>query len=98
MEIKENEVYSVEEASKYLKVSESTMIRMIKQSLIGAAKIGKQYRIMGKEILRVISPQLEDQVGYIYNQGRRWIHDEPLLKNKNPLTQAQKVEVSGNEG
>lgn len=93
MEIKENEVYSVEEASKYLKVSESTMIRMIKQSLIGAAKIGKQYRIMGKEILRVISPQLEDQVGYIYNQGRRWIHDEPLLKKKTSAKKTKKVEV-----
>lgn len=88
MEIKENEVYSVEEASKYLKVSESTMIRMIKQSLIGAAKIGKQYRIMGKEILRVISPKLEDEVGFIYNQGRRWIHDEPLLKKKTPAKQS----------
>ncbi len=75
MEIKENEVYSVEEASQYLKISESTMIRMIKKSLIGAAKIGKQYRILGKELLRVISPQLEDQVGKIYNKGRRWVHE-----------------------
>jgi excisionase family DNA binding protein len=75
MEINENEVYSIEEASRYLKISESTTIRMIKKSLISAAKIGKQYRILGKELLRLISPKLEDQVGKIYNKGRNWIHE-----------------------
>jgi len=56
MEIKENEVYTHEETQVILKVSSSTVTRMIKKRLIRAAKVGKQYRIMGKELLRVLSP------------------------------------------
>lgn len=86
MQINENEVYTPEEAKKILKVSSSTMSRLIKHGLIGAAKVGKQYRIMGKEILRMLSPQLEDQVGKLYNKGRRWIHegidDDPKNLNR----------------
>ncbi|OGW84511.1 MAG: hypothetical protein A3C35_02440 [Omnitrophica bacterium RIFCSPHIGHO2_02_FULL_46_11] len=44
---------------------------MIKKELIRAAKVGKQYRILGKEILRVISPVLEDKVGKTYGKVRR---------------------------
>ena len=75
MEINENEVYSTAEARRYLKVSNSTMMRLIKHGLIGTAKIGKQYRIMGKELLRLVSPRLEDRVGKIYNRARRWVHE-----------------------
>ena len=76
MEIHENEVYTHEETQALLKVSASTLTRMIKKGLIRAAKVGKQYRILGKEILRVVSPKLEDEVGKAYNKARRWIHDE----------------------
>jgi excisionase family DNA binding protein len=74
MRIDENIIYTPKEARAYLKISESTMIRMIKKGLIRAAKIGKQYRIIGKEILRVVSPKVEDKVGKAYNQARQWIH------------------------
>jgi excisionase family DNA binding protein len=86
MEIKETEVYSTDEASEYLKVSMSTVMRMIKKGLIAAAKVGKQYRIMGKELLRLVSPKLEDKVGKLYNKGRRWLHEgiDPV-----PVKQAQ---------
>ncbi|MBI4432084.1 MAG: helix-turn-helix domain-containing protein [Candidatus Omnitrophica bacterium] len=76
MEIKENEVYTHEETQVLLKVSASTVTRMIKKGLIRTAKVGKQYRIMGKELLRVLSPQLEDQVGKAYNKARNWAHEE----------------------
>lgn len=76
MQINENEVYTPEETRVILKVSASTVTRMIKKGLIRTAKIGKQYRIMGKELLRVMSPQLEDKLGKIYNKGRNWIHSE----------------------
>ncbi len=82
MEINEAEVYTTEEAQQYLKISQSTIMRMIKSGIIQCAKVGKQYRIMGKELLRVVSPKLEDQVGVIYNKGRRWVHDEPQPKPK----------------
>ena len=74
MEIKENEVYTHQETQEILKVSSSTVTRMIKKGLIRTAKVGKQYRIMGKELLRVVSPKLEDEVGKVYNKARRWVH------------------------
>jgi excisionase family DNA binding protein len=91
MEINENEVYTPQETQKILKISASTMTRLIKSGLIRTAKIGKQYRILGKEILRMLSPQLEDKVGKIYNKGRRWIHEEgefasPAKKKTSPNT------------
>lgn len=76
MEIKENEVYTHEETQALLKVSSSTVTRMIKKGLIRTAKVGKQYRIMGKELLRILSPQLEDKVGKAYNKARNWIHED----------------------
>lgn len=76
MEIKENEVYTVEEACKILKVSPSTVMRLIKKGLIKFAKVGRQYRILGKELIRVVSPKLEDAVGKAYNKARRWIHED----------------------
>jgi excisionase family DNA binding protein len=75
MEIKENEVYTHEETQEILKVSSSTVTRMIKKGLIRAAKVGKQYRIMGKELLRILSPELEDQVGKAFNKARKWVHE-----------------------
>ena len=75
MEIKANEVYTTQEAQKLLKVSPSTTMRLIKKGIIRAAKVGKQYRIMGKELLRIVSPTLEDKVGKVYSKGRHWIHE-----------------------
>ena len=85
MEIRENEVYTPKEAQALLKVSPSTFARLIKSGLIQAAKVGKQYRILGKEILRIVSPELEDQVGKLYNKGRRWIHDEDVKPEAKPI-------------
>ncbi|MBN1688191.1 MAG: helix-turn-helix domain-containing protein [Candidatus Omnitrophica bacterium] len=75
----ENEIYTLEETQKILKVSSSTMTRLIKKGIIRAAKVGKQYRILGKEILRMVSPKLEDRVGKIYNKGRRWLHEDDVV-------------------
>ncbi|MFC1807383.1 helix-turn-helix domain-containing protein [Candidatus Omnitrophota bacterium] len=75
MEIKANEVYTTQEAQELLKVSSSTTMRLIKKGIIRSAKVGKQYRIMGKELLRLVSPELENKVGKAYNKGRRWAHD-----------------------
>lgn len=58
-EIISNAVYTTKEAEELMKISTSTMKRLIKKGLIRANKVGKQYRIMGLEILRVLSPELE---------------------------------------
>ena len=58
-EIKENAVYTTVEAQNLLKISDSTIKRLLKRGILKANKVGGQYRIMGKEILRLISPELE---------------------------------------
>lgn len=58
-EIKQNAVYTTAETQHLLKISESTMKRLIKNGLINANKVGGQYRILGKEILRLVSPEIE---------------------------------------
>ena len=60
-EINLNEVYTTSEAQKLLKISESTMKRLLKSGLIRANKVGGQYRILGKELLRLVSPEVEKE-------------------------------------
>ena len=86
VEINENEVYTTREMQEILKISQSTAMRMLKTGIIRAAKVGKQYRIMGKELLRLVSPKLEDKVGKLYNKGRKWVHESVEEKGE-PLEQ-----------
>ncbi len=58
-EIKSNAVYTTSETQELLKISPSTIKRMFKKGLIRANKVGGQYRILGKEILRLVSPEAE---------------------------------------
>ena len=60
-EIKPHGVYTTTETQKVLKISESTVKRMLKRGLISANKVGGQYRILGKELLRILSPNLEKE-------------------------------------
>jgi excisionase family DNA binding protein len=60
-EILPHAVYTTEEAEKILKISNSTMKRMLKTGLIRANKVGKQYRILGLELLRLVSPEVEQK-------------------------------------
>ncbi len=60
-EIKSNAVYTTNEAQKLLKISSSTIKRLFKKGLIRANKVGGQYRILGKEILRLVSPEVEQK-------------------------------------
>jgi len=74
-EIKPNAVYTTEEAQKLLKVSNSTMKRMLKKGLIRANKIGRQYRILGKEILRLVSPDVEEKAVKSYLKLKKRVVD-----------------------
>jgi len=65
-EIKPMAVYTTTETQKVLRISESTIKRMLKVGLIRANKVGGQYRILGKEILRIVSPTLEKKATYSY--------------------------------
>ena len=58
-EIRPDIVYTTAETQKLLKISNSTIKRLLKKGLIRANKVGGQYRILGKEILRLVSPGVE---------------------------------------
>ncbi len=60
-ELKPNRIYTTVETQKLLKVSNSTIKRLLKKGLIRANKVGRQYRILGKEILRLVSPEIEQK-------------------------------------
>lgn len=69
-EIKPNEIYTTEEAQNFLKVSESTIKRMLKKGIIKAYKVGGRYRIWGSEILKLVSPDFESKVYNAYDKLR----------------------------
>lgn len=70
-EIKPNAIYTTEETREALRVSESTIKRMFKHGLIRANKVGGQYRILGKEILRLVSPDLEKGAEKMYLEVKK---------------------------
>ncbi len=67
-EIRPNEVYTTAEAQELLKVSNSTIKRLLKKGLIRANKVGKQYRILGHELLRLVSPELDEKATDVYQK------------------------------
>lgn len=78
-EINPNEVYTTGETQELLKVSSSTIKRLLKKGLIRANKIGGQYRILGKELLRLLSPKLEYKAEKKYMALKR-----KIVKTINP--------------
>jgi len=75
-EIKENAVYTTAETQELLKVSNSTIKRMLKNGLIRANKVGGQYRILGKELLRIISPEVEQKAIKSYLDLKKKVVDK----------------------
>ena len=65
-EIKSHAVYTTEETEKILKISNSTLNRLMKKGLLKANKVGKQYRILGLEILKLVSPEVEQKAVEAY--------------------------------
>jgi excisionase family DNA binding protein len=66
MEINPNTIYTTEETRILLKISPSTIKRLLKKGLLKANKVGGQYRILGKEILRLVSPEIEQKTTKSY--------------------------------
>lgn len=75
-EIKPNAVYTTNETKELLKISNSTIKRMLKNGLIKANKVGGQYRILGKEILRLVSPEVEKKAIKSYLTLKKTIVDK----------------------
>lgn len=79
-EIKPLGIYTTNETRDVLRISDSTVKRLLKKGLIRANKVGGQYRILGKEILRLVSPELEERAvrkylkvkGKVVNEISKW--------------------------
>jgi excisionase family DNA binding protein len=74
-EIKENGVYTTNETQELLKISNSTIKRLLKKGILKANKVGGQYRVLGKEILRLISPEVEKKAGKAYMKVKKPVAD-----------------------
>jgi len=68
--INPNEIYTTKEARDFLKISLSTIKRLLKRGIIKAYKVGGTYRIWGSEILQLVSPKLESKVYKVYDKIR----------------------------
>ncbi len=68
MVIDENEIYTPQETISILKISDSTFRRLIRKGVLKAAKIGGQYRVLGKHILQLVSPDLPGKVKKAYKK------------------------------
>lgn len=71
--INPNGIYTTGETQILLRVSRSTIKRFLKHGIIRANKLGGQYRILGKELLRILSPRMERGVVARYGDLKRTI-------------------------
>ena len=78
-EIKPNEVSTTKETREFLKLSKSTIKRLLKKGIIRTAKIGNQHRILGSEILRLISPEAEKHAAGLYQELKK--KTKEVIKN-----------------
>ena len=69
-EIKPDKIYTTEETRDFLKISKSTIKRWLKTGILRANKIGGRYKILGSEILRLISPEIESKTREFYKELR----------------------------
>ena len=67
-DINPDKVYTTKESQDFLRVSERTMKRWLKGGIIQANKIGGRYRILGRELLRVVSPEAERKASNLYQR------------------------------
>ena len=68
MIVEEHEVYTPQETIALLKISDSTFRRLIRNGVLKAAKIGGQYRILGRHILQLLNPSLPGKVKKVYKK------------------------------
>lgn len=68
--INSNDLYTTTDAQNFLKVSKSTLKRYLKSGLIKANKVGGRYKIWGKELLRLVSPETETKGTNLYQKAK----------------------------
>jgi excisionase family DNA binding protein len=70
-EIKPDEVYTTKESQDFLRVSNSTIKRFLKNGILKANKVGGRYRVMGRELLRLVSPEVEKEAIKVYQKLKK---------------------------
>ena len=70
-EIKPDEVYTTKESQDFLRVSNSTIKRFLKNGILKANKVGGRYRVMGRELLRLVSPEVEKEAAKVYQKLKK---------------------------
>ncbi len=70
-EIQPNGIYTSIEVQELLKISSSTFKRLVKKGLLRANKVGGQYRILGHEILRTVSPDVDRRATNAYQEVKK---------------------------
>lgn len=63
-------LYTTQEAQDFLKVSKSTLKRYLKKGIIKAYKVGGRYKIWGKDLLRLVSPETETKGTNLYQKAK----------------------------
>ena len=76
MIVQEHEIYTPQETIALLKISDSTFRRLIRKGVLRAAKIGGQYRILGKHILQILNPNLPNKVIKAYKNVVKKLEEE----------------------
>ena len=71
--ISPDKIYTPKETRVFLKISESTMKRMLRDGIIRAYKVSGQYRIWGVEILKLTSPGFRFKIYRFYMKVRNKI-------------------------
>lgn len=75
-ELKPDSIYTTNETKEILKISDSTIKRLLKRGILKANKVGGQYRILGKEILKLVSPTMERKAVTIYQKIKKDIKNK----------------------
>ena len=70
-EIKSDQLYTTKESQDFLRVSNSTIKRFLKGGIVKANKVGGRYRVMGKELLRLVSPEVEEKAIKVYQNLKK---------------------------
>ena len=60
---------STEELAKTLNVTRMTVIRMIKDGRVKAAKVGKRYHILARDVPAILGKQLTDEKKKVINEA-----------------------------
>lgn len=68
VKINPEEVYTTKESQDFLKVSNSTIKRLLKGGILKANKVGGRYRVLGRELLRLVSPEVEEKAVKSYQR------------------------------